>query len=126
MVEEQKVPMKQVLANADAAHDISRVEAALKGVTRDLNARAPAKPPLHHNQGVPRFVELTDKLYDAAVEAARRQVVRAENLLHEIEAEAEAQRAKAKARWDDLQKLERDLEDMSSELLQSFARYNGK
>ncbi len=125
MDEQQRVPMKQVLANADTAHDISRVEAALKGVTRDLNSKAP-KPPLHHNQGVPRFVELTDKLYDAAVEAARRQVVRAENLLKEIEAEAEAQRARAKARWDDLQKLERDLEDMSSELLQSFARYNGK
>jgi signal transduction histidine kinase len=118
--------MKQVLANADTAHDISRVEAALKGVARDLNARPPNKPPLHHNQGVPRFVELTDKLYDAAIEAARRQVTRAEGLLHQIEAEAEEQRAKAKARWEELQKLERDLEDMSSELLQSFQRYNGK
>jgi hypothetical protein len=111
--------------------DTNRIEAVLKGVARDLNSKAPTRPepprnPLHHNQGVPRFVELTDKLYDAAIEAGKRQVTRAENLLKQIEAEAEEARARAKARWDDLQKLERDLEDMSSDLLQSFQRYNGK
>jgi predicted ATPase len=81
--------------------------------------------PRHHNEGVPRFVELTDKLYDAAIEAARRQVTRAEGLLHQIEAEAEETRSKAKNRWIEIQELERNLEDMSAELLQSFARYNG-
>jgi dsDNA-specific endonuclease/ATPase MutS2 len=111
------------------ATDQHRIEAALKGVTRDLNSRQQApqstSPPRHHNEGAPRFIDLTNKLYDAAIEAGRRQVMRAESLLREIEAEAEAQRAQAKTRWEQLQRLERDLEDMSSELLQSFQRYNG-
>jgi dsDNA-specific endonuclease/ATPase MutS2 len=115
--------MEDTMAQAPNDADQGRIEAALKGVARDLNARQ--APPRHHNEGVPRFVELTDKLYDAAVEAGKRQVVRAENLLKQIEAEAEEQRAKAKGRWEELQKLERDLEDMSGELLQSFARFNG-
>src|SRR5262245_42947546 len=109
--------------------DTNRIEAALKGVARDLNSKPPqTRPavPLHHNQGVPRFVELTDKLYDAAIEAGKRQVQLAENLLKQIEHEAEQARTNAKERWDQLQQLERNLEDMSSELLQSFARYNGK
>jgi len=111
------------------ATDTNRIEAALKGVARDLNSKPPtrpAPPARHHNEGPPRFVELTDKLFDAAIEAGKQQVTRAQNLLKQIEGEAEEARARAKARWDDLQKLERDLEDMSSELLQSFSRYNGK
>lgn len=77
------------------------------------------------NEPMPRFVELADKLFDAAIEAAKHQVVRAQNLLQQIEAEAATTRAKARQRWEDLQSLERDLEDMSSELLQTFNRHNG-
>lgn len=104
-----------------------KLAAQLKGVTREINEATKSRmlAPRYHNEGVPRFVELTDKLYDAAIEAGKRQVVRAENLLKQIEGEAEEARARAKARWDELQQLERNLEDMSSELLQSFARYNG-
>lgn len=86
----------------------------------------PATHPRHHNEGVPRFVELADKLYDAAIEAAKRQVNRAESLLHEIELEAEQVRGKAKQRWLEIQELERNLEDMSAEMLQTFGRNGGK
>jgi hypothetical protein len=109
--------------------ETSRVEAALKGITRELNSKGVRPAPLavrSHNEGVPRFVELTDKLFDAAIEAAQRQVTRAQNLLKQIESEAEEARNKAKTRWEELQQLERDLEDMSSEMLQSFNRHKGK
>ena len=100
-----------------------QLETALRGANKEINAAY--APPRHHNEGAPRFVALADKLYEAAIEAARHQVSRAENLLAEVEREAEMIRGKAKIKWDEVQTLERDLEDMSSELLQSFARYNG-
>lgn len=119
-------PMRQLLAEADQSLRDEQLANQLNSVTKDINNATPrAQHPRHHNEGVPHFVELTDKLYDAAVEAARRQVTRAESLLAQIEAEAEETRAKAKRRWLEIQELERNLEDMSAELLQSFARYNG-
>src|SRR5262245_3576477 len=118
-MEEQKQPMN--------APD-GKLAAQLKGVTREINEATKQRmlAPRHHNEGVPRFVDLTDKVWDAAIEAAKRQVLRAEKMLKQIEAESEEARARAKARWEEQQKLERDLEDMSSELLQTFNRYNGK
>lgn len=102
--------------------NLDQIEASLMNVAREMNSKL---PPRNHNEGSPRFVALADKLYDAAIEAARQQVTRAENLLREVELEAEQVRDKAKARWEQIQTLERDLEDMSSEMLQSFSRYNG-
>jgi chromosome segregation ATPase len=117
-------PMRQLLAEAEkglAASDGS-LAAQLKGTTRELNA---ASPPRHHNEGLPRFVDLADKLYDAAIESAKRQVNRAENLLKQIEQEADDTRQRVRAKWHEIQELERNLEDMSSELLQTFGRHNG-
>jgi hypothetical protein len=77
------------------------------------------------NEPPPHFVELADKLYDAALEAAKRQVIRAEALVRKIEIEAEQARTKAKQLHDECQRMERDLEDLSSDMLQCFGRYNG-
>jgi hypothetical protein len=111
---------------ADQASQVDgRLAAQLKGVAREINNASAlrSRPPKHHNEGAPRFVELTERLYDAALEAANQQVIRAENLRNRIQQEAEVARSAAKARWQELQELERNLEDMSSEMLQAFKRY---
>jgi len=106
-------PMRQLLEATDqAVARANRAEAELR--TRELR-----------NEPLPHFVDLSNRLYDAAIAAAKQQVARAENLLRQIEAEAELVRQNAKERWHEIQELERNLEDMSSEMLQSFGRYNG-
>jgi peptidoglycan hydrolase CwlO-like protein len=122
MTEEQKVPMRQMLANADAAHDVSRVEAALKGVTRDLNTK-PA--PRHHNEGLPHFVKLSRQLGEALVEIAQQQVTAAQNHLNSTQSWVENMQREAQEKWEEMQALERKFEDYRSYVLQANDRFNG-
>jgi uncharacterized coiled-coil DUF342 family protein len=106
--------------------DARNLAKQLRAATDEINSATQNEPlPRHHNEGPPRFVTLANQLYDAAVQAAQQQVTRAENLLHQIEQEAAQVRTNAERRWDEIQALERDLEDMGSKMIQNFTRYNG-
>jgi hypothetical protein len=91
---------------------------------KEINATNPPPPP--RNEPESHFVSLTNRLTEAMLEAAHKQVTRAENLYHQVELECEDLRQRAKARWEEIQKLERDLEDYSTEFLQTSAKFNGK
>jgi hypothetical protein len=92
---------------------------------KEINATNPPPPP-PRNEPESHFVSLTNRLTEAMLEAAHKQVTRAENLYHQVELECEDLRQRAKARWEEIQKLERDLEDYSTEFLQTSAKFNGK
>jgi hypothetical protein len=100
-----------------------RIEAALKGVTRDLNARQ--STPRHHNEGLPHFVALSRQLGEALVETAQNQVTAAQNNLEEIERWADNMQAEAQQKWEEMQAMERKFEDYRSYLLQANDRFNG-
>ena len=122
MPEQFEKPMRSLLEAVDQGLIDEKHQQELAGkmekITADINTHG-------RNEALPHFVSLADKLYDAALEVAKRQVQRAEALVRQIELEAESARHRAKTLWEDCQSLERDLEDMSSDVLQSFSRYNG-
>jgi|SRR5215471_67371 len=117
------------------ATDTTRVEAALKGITRDLNERTKLITPTvrpapatvrSHNEGVPHFVALSRQLGEALIEVAQQQVTRAENNLEDVQRWTESMQAEAQKKWEEMQAMERKFEDYRSYILQANDRFNGK
>ena len=114
-----------------------RIEAALKGVTRDLNAGQMAKGktledqrralavPRHHNEGLPHFVQLSRQLGEALIEIAQQQVTRAQNNLEDVTRWSESMQAEAQRKWEEMQTMERKFEDYRSHILQANDRFSG-
>jgi len=110
-----------------AADGAARFEAALKGITRDMNSKnVPATtPPRHHNEGLPHFVALSRQLGEALVEIAQQQVTAAQNHLVETEQWVENMQREATQKWEEMQALERKFEDYRSYVLQANDRFHG-
>jgi hypothetical protein len=110
----------------------NRVEAALKDVTHNINAAQTGvgpgtgrRAPLHHNEGLPHFVQLSRRLADALIETAQNQVNTAANNLEEIKRWTDNMQAEAQRKWEEMQELERRFEDYRSYILQANDRFNG-
>src|SRR5215468_3419596 len=84
----------------------SRIEAALKGITRDLNTAGSVTGRMHsryieERNDLPHFVSLSRKLGDALIENAEAQVTRAQNNLEEIKHWVENMQAEAQQKWEE-------------------------
>ena len=111
------------------ALDVRKFDDAMGKAVSLANQANQHKEPLSNSPPEYRFVQLTDQVCEAMIEAARHQLAIAESNMKATEQQAEKMRADAKRRWDEHDAYVRGLEDFGMNLLEAnkkFQKLNGR